>query len=956
MACLKMLLSGSLMIIITTTLITANSILEYYPRHYDIKLKAYINNIKFYSECNITMDIYSETQIINLYAENLCIIDINLIQPLEGFDKDDKKIKIIKSNYSYNNETHIISIYSTEVLQEKCIINVKYKAALHNYNEIKTFSRSRKNSVYETWLPEVCLWNSHMQKTLPCWDNMQFLSTFKISILHHKKFQTLSNMAREEEKADENGMMWTHFDSTPKTYIYLVVVVIGERHIRQFHLPLPQFHLLYRVQDDMIEDNVTLYYQNVVLWSRAIYQYDLWTAQDVMKIIIPFIHEKWKILRKIWKIDNIVIPHYADNDVVNIGLIMYRESDIMYNMHADSVVRKVEVARLIGYKITEEMSLHFQICSLSPWLHKALATFMGAYVADKALPQTRMIDLFVIHTQHEILRWDFFQFSMSHAAISEVSSYYKGSVILRMLLHAFTEELFWKHIIQENILCVYEEALKTAYINTQKWNLLVRTQEKFDAIDSVEQLKSWLNHKYYPIINVTRKYDQSQFTIEDVTIEIVNITKNLIIPLTYTTQIQLNFNNTSPNIWLKQVYQESYDNQSNNIQHIQKIKNLTNDQWIIFNLQQTGYYRVNYDKENWKLISRYLKSKNYINIHVLNRAQIIDDAFHLMLAQQIEPSLFWDIVTYLEQETDYVAWYPMFKALEYMSRVFTIDTYGKNIYVRVKMLSILHFTMKEIRYTEFSYDADDDHKKSLRQEAVKWSCVLGDRDCIKDANNKLRQNFLYAWRQHIVLPWWKAWTYCYGLYSAKKDPYYEDDLWKNMFLIWVRGNDHKISNSLTCIQNIPIIKSHLKDLRNMIMTRSSENHILRLSFINDFFSMLARHMRKNVIRRYVFKNYLEIIPRRISTVATLTVIINHLYEDKHLTELENFVLEDLNREKDDITKKILYFTYSSKILSHINKQYTTNILKIRNKIKIRRIQIKNHHNFVQAFLLKINKN
>ncbi|XP_050459308.1 aminopeptidase N-like isoform X2 [Cataglyphis hispanica] len=948
MACLKMLLSGSLTFIITTTLITANSIPEYYPRQYDIKLKPYFNNNKFYGECNVTIDISSGTKEINLYAEKLCIIDINLIQPLKGFDKDDKKIKIIKSNYTYNNETHIISIYSTEVLLVTGIINMRYKGALHDNGGFKTFYRRRKNIAYERWLPVICFWNSRTQKIFPCWDDVRFSSKFKISIMHPDDYEILSNMPKQEEKADENGLMWTHFDTTSEIYIYLVAVVMAKKSI---------FRQLYSIDKELIENNITSYY-NITLWGRATYFDHLWHAQDVMKTVALFINQKWKKLRNIWKMDHIAIPNYQDNDIINMGLIFYRESDIIYNRTENPFSHRIELTRLIGYKIAQEFPPHFQIyCSLSPWVQKALAMFMGAYAVDKALPEIRMMDLFVVQIQHEVLHWDgHLQSSTSHAAFSEVISYYKGSVILRMLQHAFTEEIFWKHVIREVILCVYDSALKTAYINRQKWDTLVPTQEKFDAIYSVEQLKSWLNHKHYPIIQVTRKYDQSLVRTEIVTIEAVNITKNLSIPLTYTTQIQLNFNNTSPTIWLKQVYQESCNNQSKYIEYIQMMKNRTSNQWIIFNLQQTGYYRVNYDKENWKLISRYLKSKNYINIHVLNRAQIIDDAFHLMLAQQIEPSLFWDIVTYLEQETDYVAWYPMFKALEYMSRVFTIDTYGKNIYVRVKMLSILHFTMKEIRYTEFSYDADDDHKKSLRQEAVKWSCVLGDRDCIKDANNKLRQNFLYAWRQHIVLPWWKAWTYCYGLYSAKKDPYYEDDLWKNMFLIWVRGNDHKISNSLTCIQNIPIIKSHLKDLRNMIMTRSSENHILRLSFINDFFSMLARHMRKNVIRRYVFKNYLEIIPRRISTVATLTVIINHLYEDKHLTELENFVLEDLNREKDDITKKILYFTYSSKILSHINKQYTTNILKIRNKIKIRRIQIKNHHNFVQAFLLKINKN
>jgi len=39
------------------------------------------------------------------------------------------------------------------------------------------------------------------------------------------------------------------------------------------------------------------------------------------------------------------------------------------------------------------------------------------------------------------------------------------------------------------------------------------------------------------------------------------------------------------------------------------------------------YYRVNYDMKNWDKISSYLNSVEFINIHVLNRAQIINDLF-----------------------------------------------------------------------------------------------------------------------------------------------------------------------------------------------------------------------------------------------------------------------------------------------------------------------------------------
>ena len=63
----------------------------------------------------------------------------------------------------------------------------------------------------------------------------------------------------------------------------------------------------------------------------------------------------------------------------------------------------------------------------------------------------------------------------------------------------------------------------------------------------------------------------------------------------------------------------------------------------------TGYYRVNYDDSNWRKIANYLNSDNYTKIHVLNRAQIIDDAYHLMMARQLDIEIFLDLANYLSR-------------------------------------------------------------------------------------------------------------------------------------------------------------------------------------------------------------------------------------------------------------------------------------------------------------------
>ncbi|XP_029158647.1 aminopeptidase N-like [Nylanderia fulva] len=152
----------------------------------------------------------------------------------------------------------------------------------------------------------------------------------------------------------------------------------------------------------------------------------------------------------------------------------------------------------------------------------------------------------------------------------------------------------------------------------------------------------WSTQQHYPVLNVTRYYSRNSAKIFLESQADMDQNPYCIL-VTFTEEANINFN------WEIQFFYPK--------------------KWIIFNLQQIGFYRVNYDGENWKLIARYLNSEQYINIHVLNRAQIIDDAFHLMIQRKLNFSTFWELSSYLWQEKDYVAWYPMFKALEYMSNI-----------------------------------------------------------------------------------------------------------------------------------------------------------------------------------------------------------------------------------------------------------------------------------------------
>lgn len=93
------------------------------------------------------------------------------------------------------------------------------------------------------------------------------------------------------------------------------------------------------------------------------------------------------------------------------------------------------------------------------------------------------------------------------------------------------------------------------------------------------------------------------------------------IPLSFTGQNNPDFSLTRSAEWL------------NNTETEKTLENLPQslDEWVVFNLQETGYYRVNYDQANWLALSQQLAS-NHSVIHLVNRAQLLDDSLNLARA------------------------------------------------------------------------------------------------------------------------------------------------------------------------------------------------------------------------------------------------------------------------------------------------------------------------------------
>jgi len=108
--------------------------------------------------------------------------------------------------------------------------------------------------------------------------------------------------------------------------------------------------------------------------------------------------------------------------------------------------------------------------------------------------------------------------------------------------------------------------MQAAYYNKTKKDVNIK-----------EMMDSWINQNYYPILNVKRNKDHLEIST------VSTIHAIWWIPLSYTVQMHIDFKNTLFDKWLN----------SQNSLFLTFFTGLylnLNDDWIIFNLQQTGVY------------------------------------------------------------------------------------------------------------------------------------------------------------------------------------------------------------------------------------------------------------------------------------------------------------------------------------------------------------------------------
>jgi hypothetical protein len=259
-------------------------------------------------------------------------------------------------------------------------------------------------------------------------------------------------------------------------------------------------------------------------------------------------------------------------------------------------------------------------------LNEGFATLYENILNDMLFPETGNWDDFMLFFYDFVVDFDSFGnlLPLNHYVESpdqirfkfDVTTYFKGAVILRMLKDSIGEEVF----VQGVKYYLDEMQFKSA-TPEDLFNNLQKAVDEANPGNSVkinQFMQTYTNFPGIPIVTVSRSENGLLLTQSSVGSDSDEVFG---IPISYATASDSNFDDVVAEFWMTTKEHEVTQEMAG--------KTWTEEDWIIFNLRDTGYYLTNYDDSLWDLIISSLVN-DHERIHHLNRGTLFADTFRFI--------------------------------------------------------------------------------------------------------------------------------------------------------------------------------------------------------------------------------------------------------------------------------------------------------------------------------------
>ncbi|GBP46442.1 Membrane alanyl aminopeptidase [Eumeta japonica] len=767
-----------------------------------------------------------------------------------------------------------LRIRTNSVLQQ----NVDYVVRLTFTGRLQTNMRGFYRSWYHDstgrrWMATTQFQPGHARQAFPCYDEPGFKATFDITIEREASFSpTISNMPLINTQTLTNGRVAETFDRTPRTSTYLLAFIVSHYEIvsRTTNATRP-FYIYARDNAGDTGD-----------WSLEIGELLLEAMEDLTQI--PYYEMAYNMDMK-----QAAIPDFSAGAMENWGLLTYREALILYDYQNSNHFYKQRVANIVSHEITHMWFGNLVTCAWWDvlWLNEGFARYYQYYLTDYVRPDLGFDTRFIVEQVHSALFSDSLDSAhpLTDPTVNDPTSvsahfstitYARGAAVLRMTEHLLSRDTFVKGL--------------RIYLKEREYDV-AEPEHLFAALDAAaredgalagygqvtvaDYMAGWSEKAGHPLLTVVVDQSTGRMVVTQFdmlsdyvkarwerNVGISTIPSLWIIPVTWTRGGAPDFTTTKPPTMLTE-----------QVSVLQR--GTTGHEWVIFNVQQTGFYRVNYDDTNWGLITLALRGTDRTTIHGHNRGQIVDDVFALARAGVMTYTRALNILSFLRFENEYAPWIAAISGFNFLRRRLAHDA---NSLSQLEEL-IIDSSEAVTARLGFEEPANGTYMDDLlRMYLLEFLCNVGDERCVTAG----RTQFQRLRNGEFIPANMRPWVYCVGLREGDATDF--DYLWNRYTQEDLAGEKMVILSALGCTR----IADRLHFYLNQII---ADNDNIRPQDYNSAFSAATTGNEENtMIVLDWFRTNVASAVNAIGSVSTpLSYIAARLLTEEQIIDFVQFL-------------------------------------------------------------------
>ncbi|XP_062828238.1 aminopeptidase Q [Anolis carolinensis] len=746
------------------------------------------------------------------------------------------------------------------------------------------------------------------RRVYPCFDEPALKATFNISIVHHPSYVALSNMPAIDvsEYKDVNGstlsslvnetttsINWTvtTFATTPKMSTYITAFVVCQ-------------------------------YDHVTTTERG-NEIRIWASKDSIQKgladhalnitgpIFSFMEDLFNISYPLSKTDLIALPDMDAGAMENWGLMTFQETSLLYNPKEKDKRSKTRVTQIVSHEIGHQWFGNLVTMEWwnDLWLNEGFATYLeylGAHHIDSSVSLDEVFSNSVLFPMLQ-LDTDLEGQSLSVTRkmdkatpiinLFNLVTYLKGASIIRMLSSFVTETLFIKALHSFLNAFSFSNA-----IQDDLWNHIQKVIDEQNDTHLPAKVKvimdTWTCQVGYPVLTVnfsTGNISQDRYWSK----KDQNSTNNTwIIPISW-----IRNGTVQPLLWL---------DKSSKIFPEMKISDAERD-WIILNVNVTGYYRINYGQTHFRKLAKVLENDPKV-IPVVNKLQLMSDAYSMQWSGYLEYGTALYFTKYLEKEDEIALWNTVLSYLDTHTWDYIRDDYELypvlKKYFLPRILPIFHHHASLLR-GDFEMEPAIYITTNNLEKIFETVCWFGNHDCLNLISEIFTRRMNHPNNEGPIC--FSTFMCCYGVRMGSDKEW--DFLWERQKQnVTEFDEEYHILSSLPCTKEPWLLQRFLQSIINEStieffyvrhgigkVAKNEVGHRIAWKFITDNWEYLYNRSKFGVLRDFMASVNTDV------EVQMIQGFLNNTLEPEQSIQATEIVLEAKSareKKRESLTKMI----------------------------------------------------